>query len=618
MKAPNPRLVIGLLFVLATSACGATAQTPMVDRIDPPNWWVGMQWDTVQLMLYGADLDSLTARFAEDGPEVTAIHPAASDAYAFVDVRIPDGLAPGTYTLELSRNGRTRTVAYPIQARKPGEGRNQGFGPEDVIYLAMPDRFANGDPSNDRVEGMLDEYDPSDPGARHGGDLQGIIDHLDYLEELGVTALWLNPVLENRGPGSYHGYAATDLYRIDPRLGTNEDYRRLVEEAHRHGIKVVFDHVNNHIGVAHPWVENPPTESWLHGSPENHLSDAHYKLAVSDPHADPRSLEALKSFWFVDGMPDLDQRDPLLARYLIQNTLWWMEYTGLDGIREDTYPYPYQAFLADWAEAILAEYPATNIVGEIWDGAPAYIALFQEGSPLGRDFETNLPTVMDFPLSDAWRAYIAGTGTLQDVYRVLAQDFLYGDPSNVMTLVDNHDMPRALFVADGNTRKVKQAFTMLLTTRGIPQVLYGTEIGMVGGESHVKLREDMPGGFPGDERSVFDEAGRNPAEAEMFDHLQRLIRLRQTHPALTRGDLIHYPPTWNDDTYRYLRTTDEETILVAVNGYEDERMIDLTELAHRLPADGRFVDLMTGREEPILIDDGVRVPGWGARVLLIR
>ncbi len=609
------------LLLLAITACGAGAQAPTVDRIDPPNWWTGMRWDSVQLMVYGSHLDGVAARFvgAEGAvPEVVAVHPAASPRYAFIDVRLPDGLAPGEYTLELVRDGDTARVAYPVRARETAGPRHQGFSAADVIYLAMPDRFADGDPDNNRVDGMRDEYDRSRPGARHGGDLQGIIDHLDYLEDLGVTALWLNPVLENRGRGSYHGYAATDLYAIDARLGTNQDYRRLVAEAHRRGIKVIFDHVNNHIGIAHPWIGDLPTASWLNGSVDDHLTDAHYKLSVSDPHADSGSIQALKRFWFVDGMPDLNQHDPFLATYLIQNTLWWIEYTGLDGIREDTYPYPFQDFLADWAAAILAEYPDLNIVGEIWDGAPAYVALFQQSSPLPRDFETNLQTVMDFPLSDAWRAYMAGTGSLEGVYRVLAQDFLYGDPASVMTLVDNHDMPRALYVADGNVRKVKQALTMLLTTRGIPQILYGTEIGMVGGESHVELRADMPGGFPGDERSVFDPEGRTPEEADMFDFLQQLLHLRQEHPALTRGDLTHYPPQWNNNVYRYLRSTPEETILVVVNGYEDARRVDLSELADRLPARGRFVDLMTGRELTIDLGRGVDVEGWGVRVLQVR
>jgi glycosidase len=607
-----------IVLALLVWAGGIPAQAPVVEKIEPGNWWTGMEWDTVQLLVYGRDLDGLTARFPAAGPTVLATHDAASAGYAFIDIHIPEGVEAGVYALELSRGGETRTVGYPVMAREPAEGRYRGFGPEDVVYLAMPDRFANAVPGNDRVAGLPDEHDRSVPGMRHGGDLQGVIDRLDYLADLGVTALWLNPVLENRGRGSYHGYAATDLYRVDPRLGSNEDYRRLVEEAHRRGLKVIFDHISNHIGIEHPWMRDLPTDGWLNGSVEDHLSDRHYMLAIADPHAPPETERMLKTFWFVDGMPDLDQRDPFLATYLIQNTIWWIEYTGLDGIREDTYPYPDQRFLADWAEALRTEYPDLNIVGEIWSGEPAYTALFQEDSPLPRDFETHLPTVMDFALSDAWRAYMAGRGTLQDVYAVIAQDFLYADPYHLLTFVDNHDMPRALYVAGGEARKVKQGLAMLLTTRGIPQLLYGTEIGMVGGESHVELRADMPGGWADDDRSVFDAAGRTPAEADMFDYLRRLLHLRRAHPALTRGALTHFPPTWNDDTYMYLRSTDEETILVVINGYEEDRRVDLADVAPHLAGGGRLVDLLTGETLVIDREAGLPVEGWGARVLLVE
>jgi glycosidase len=615
-EAPFPALAAAVLAVALASP--AIAQAPVVEKVEPANWWTGMQWDTVQLMVYGDGLNGITARFPGDGPRVLATHEAASPSYVFVDIHVPADLVPGTYALELSRDGETTTVDYPVLARESTEGRHQGFGPEDVVYLLMPDRFANANPANDRVEGLPDELDRSIPGARHGGDLEGVMERLDYLADLGVTALWLNPVLENRMRGSYHGYAATDLYRVDPRFGTNEDYRRLVEEAHARGLKVIFDHISNHIGAGHPWMEDLPTETWLNGSVEDHLSEKHYMMAIADPYTPPATEEMLKTFWFVDGMPDLNQTDPFLATYLIQNMIWWIEYTGLDGIREDTYPYPDQAFLADWAEAILAEYPELNIVGEIWIGEPALTAVFQKGTPLPRDFETNLPTVMDFALSDAWRAYMTGQGTLQGVYSVIAQDFLYGDPFNLMTFVDNHDMPRAMFVADGDRRKVKQGLAMLLTTRGIPQILYGTEIGIVGGESHVELRADMPGGWPGDQRDAFTAAGRTDGEAEIFDYLRRLLHLRRDHPALAVGELIHFPPTWNNNTYSYLRTTDGETILVVVNGYEGERMIGLEEVAPHLPADARLVDLMDDEAEPLPIGGGVPVPGWGTRILRVE
>lgn len=619
MRAIKTLLLLST-FILATSVA---AQPLSVDKVEPPNWWVGMTWNRVQLMVYGQDLQGVTARFEEDGPEVVAVHTVTNPNYAFVDVRVPDDVSPGDYTLEITRGSAQASVVFPILARETDGPRHQGFSVDDVVYLITPDRFANGDPGNDRVDGILDEFDPSKHGMRHGGDLQGIIDHLEYLQDLGVTALWLNPILENNGVNSYHGYKTTDLYRIDPRFGTNDDYKRLVEEAHRHGLKIIFDHVNNHIGIRHPWIGNLPTETWLNGSVEDHLLGKHYKMATTDPNADPRSDELLRTFWFVDSMPDLNQRDPFLATYRIQNTLWWIEYTGLDGIREDTYPYADQAFLAAWAKAILNEYPTFNIVGEIWDDQPAYTAMFQTESRLPRAFETNLPAVMDFALAEAFRKYLRGDGSLTDVYKVIAQDFLYTDTDNLLTLVDNHDMTRAIYVADGNVRKVKQVLTMLLTTRGIPQLLYATEINMMGGESHVELRADFPGGFPGHTRDAFTEAGRTAEENEVFDFTRTLLHLRKSHEALRRGRLVHYPPPflrrppWLSNVYKYLRMTDDETILVVVNGNEAAQEVELEEVTEWFAGSTQFLNLMTG--ESVTMNDAWQIPigGWEALVLQV-
>ena len=625
-------------FVLALflSAGTSHAQAPVVDRVEPANWWTGMHWSEVQLMLYGENLDQITARSANEGVRVTGVTSVPNDGYAFVDVEINSDASPGTYPIEIVHAGGTTTVEFPVLEREPREGRAQGFSSEDAVYLITPDRFANADTTNDVVPGLRDEYDPSDPGMRHGGDLQGIIERLDYLKNLGVTTLWLNPVLENAGRNSYHGYAATDLYRVDPRFGSNDDYRRLVDKAHERGMKVIFDHVSNHIGIEHPWIGDLPRESWLNGSVEEHASQKHYKMSITDPHADPRSETLLRTFWFVDAMPDLNQRDPLLATYLIQNTLWWIETTGLDGIREDTYPYPDQAFLARWAEAIRTEYPGFDIVGEIWDTAPAFTAVFQEGTSVPRDFETNLPSVMDFALSTAYREYVSGDGGLGAVYQVIAQDFLYGDPQMIMTLADNHDMPRIAFLAenaadpDAARERMMQVLTMLFTSRGIPQILYGTEIGMVGGPSHVELREDVPGGFPGDERSAFTESGRTDAENEIFDHVQTLLRLRSEHPALTRGTLTHYPPTYGNEIYRYVRRYDgeeggrgaervareDDTVLVLVNGHDEPRRVDLKEVFGAAP-NLQLTDLMTGRKAEVLDGPSVRVEARSAAVLQV-
>ena len=456
----------------------------------------------------------------------------------------------------------------------------------------------------------MDEFDPNRNEMRHGGDLKGVIDHLDYLQELGITALWLNPVLENNGKNSYHGYKATDLYRIDPRFGSNEDYRELAKQAHARGIKLIFDHIANHIGIRHPWVKHRPTEDWFNGTVENHLSDKHYLLSVSDPHADPSSRKELKSFWFVDSMPDLNQRDPRLAKYLIQNSIWWIEYAGLDGIREDTYPYADQAFLSRWAKEIRAQYPEFNIVGEIWATKSSFIAQFQERSVLPRDFETNLPAVMDFPLMQSFRAFLDGSGKMRDIHATYSQDFLFSDPNNLLVFLDNHDSARGYFIAKKKEKRVKTCLAIMMLSRGIPQILYGTELNMYGGESHVELRADFPGGFPHHKRSAFLKSGRTAEEQQMFSYVQRLLELRKQHPAVTSGKMIHYAPRWFQDVYRFVRIKDDDCIVVLANGESDARKVEIGDMRHHFPK-GKLKDAFTGE---MIAEDSIEVPAVTARV----
>ncbi|MEO1515211.1 MAG: alpha-amylase family glycosyl hydrolase [Bacteroidota bacterium] len=606
-------LLIVLFFLTGFSI---QAQSLKVDKVEPPNWWSGMKWNNVQLMLYGESLDGINARFEQPALRVEAVHTLPNASYAFVDVQISEDAPPGKYDLIVSKGKEERKVVYEIAARPDNSNSHRGFGVDDVLYLITPDRFANGDPSNDQLGTADPDFDPSVPEKRHGGDLKGIIDRLDYLADLGVTTLWINPVLENTAPGTYHGYAVTDLYKIDPRFGSNEDYRRLVQEAHKRGLKIVFDHVANHIGIEHEWLSNLPMESWLNGSVESHLTDKHYKLAISDPYAAPTSEAYLRGFWFVDGMPDLNQRNPYLSNYLIQNMIWWMEYSGLDGVREDTYPYNYQEFMTKWEKALLEEYPQTNIVGEIWAIEPAYLSLFQKASKLPRSFETNLPSIMDFPLMEAYRNYLKGEGLLRDVYSVLAQDFLYTDPDNILTFMDNHDTPRGIFVAKKDTAKIKQVMAMLLTSRGVPQFLYGTEINMYGGERHVELREDFPGGFPGHQRDAFQEEGRTAEENSVFQYFRQLLHLRKDHPALRRGQLIHYPLKWKEDIYKYFRILGEDQYLIIVNGHGETRTVDLSETTEVLGDRRDCEDLLSGRRLRLDIDNGISIDPHG--VLLLK
>ncbi len=610
------RLAIGLLVVicampLAAQKLGEKAASQLTaTKIEPPSWWVGMKWN---------QLEGASFAFRDDALEITNTKVVSGGKYAFLDFAVPADIKPGVYQLEISRGDVSCELSFPIRTRRNDVKAHRGFGPEDLIYLITPDRFANGDPTNDRVDdpvaGMLDEYDPGKNEMRHGGDLQGLIDHLDYISELGVTAIWLNPVLENRGKQSYHGYAATDLYRIDPRFGTNELYRTFVEEAHRRDLKVIFDHISNHIGVKHPWLTDLPANDWLNGTLKDHLTNKHYLLSISDPHSDKAAQSMLKTFWFVDVMPDLNQRNPELATYMIQNSIWWIEFSGLDGIREDTYPYADQEFLTRWAKAIRDEYPNFNIVGEIWAIHPSYIALFQEGSKLPGKIETNLPSMMDFPLMQIWRRFLMGDAKLRDVHQVYAQDFLYADPNNLVVFLDNHDISRGIFCAEGDVKRFKLALTVLLGARGIPQVLYGSEIQMMGGESHVELRADFPGGFPNSKSDAFSKSGRTATQNAMFDFCQKLFTLRKQHPALSLGEMIHYPPKWFDDTYKILKRHDQETILIVANGNDESKDVELSELEHHVSGSSKIRDLLTGEEFNWSPGQKVEVAAMTARLL---
>lgn len=585
---------------MITSSISSFGQGLHIDKIEPPNWWVEMETDIVQLMISGEQLTKL--RVSIDCPqlEIVQLYDNENPNYAFVDVRVKGSSAA---QCELLFSNSAGEQSFPFSVEERNNQDPIGFSKEDVVYLITPDRFANGDTENDVVEEIRDDYDPKDLEKRHGGDLQGIIDHLDYLEELGVSFLWLNPIMENTGVVSYHGYAQTDLYKVDPRFGSNELYRTLVQEAGKRGIGVIQDHVANHIGIEHPWMEDYPTPDWVHGTVDDHLRDKHFMHALTDPNADPHSARMLRDFWFVDSMPDLNQQDPHLAKYLIQNTIWWIEYAGLRGIREDTYPYADQGFMREWAQTILNEYPKLNIVGEIWSKQPAFLAHFQAESQLRGAFDTELPCVMDFPLMGALRDFLEEKGNLNDVYEVISQDFLYPDPENLMVFVGNHDTPRASFIAGRDYNRCKIAHGIALTTRGIPQLLYGEELALYGGESHTELREQFPGGFPAHERSAFEAATRTAVEADMYDYISKLLRLRKQYPTLIEGDFYHYPTEWwNKDVYKYVRVSESNTIIIMANGSNDTVFTGIEDQRHFFK-DYRLLHNLINENSTLIEDD---------------
>lgn len=590
------------------------AQHIMVDKVEPMNWWVGMKHNKVQLMLYGKELTNLKASFQEKKIKVLKIHTLDNANYCFIDIEIPANLVAGTYHLVLKNGNESKVIAYPILTRENKANRYQGFNNTDVMYLITPDRFANADENNDKLGDNFDEFDVTIPHKRHGGDIKGIIQHLDYLKNLGITTIWINPLLENNGKYSYHGYACTDLYKIDARFGINEDYKTLIAEAHKLGLKVVFDHVNNHIGIHHQWMSNYPMQDWIHGTISNHFENKHHKAAIIDPHADPTSEPYLYSFWFDTSMPDMNQHNVFMANYLIQNTLWWIEYAGIDGIREDTYPYTYQDYLNDWIDAILLEYPDFNIVGEVWEYPSASIAAFQKNTPLNVRHKTHLPAVMDFALMKAYRDYLEGKGRINDIYNVFANDFLYADVNNLLVFLDNHDITRAPYITPKDQQaKVIQALTMLMTTRGIPQLLYGTEIGMIGGENHPELRQDFPGGFKHTQHDAFK--ARTAAEEFYFLPLQKLLHLRQQYPTLATGKFTQYPLIWADEIYKYTKSDDKNTFLIILNGNNITRKIDLSEIQHLIKVP-QAVDILS--DKTYNLKEGFSLPAYGVIVLKLK
>jgi glycosidase len=604
-----------LLLILLT---GTLFASPNITRVEPPNWWIGMKWNTVQLFIYGEKLSGGQLQSADPAIEVLSTTVLGEGAYLCSEIVIPENLSAGQYLFFIDTPGGKDSLLFPIENRPDSQGRYNGFDNSDVIYLIMPDRFSNGNPDNDNVEGMGDEMDRSRPWGRHGGDLQGIINKLDYLAELGVTAIWINPLVENRMRVSYHGYAVTDMYNIDARFGDNDLYAALVAEAHKRGLKVIMDHVTNHIGRNHPWMEVLPQASWIHDTRARHPENHHRKEAILDCYADPDIRANLQDAWFVGEMPDLNQQNPLLADYIIQNTLWWIEFAGIDGIREDTYPYADPVFLARWAGTILEEYPGFNIVGEVWKHEVAFLAPFQAGSALTPWGDSHLPSVTDFALLAAFGRVFINNENIYQLYNVLSKDFLYPNPSGLLTFLDNHDVMRAWDLAGNDLQRYKFALELLFTLRGIPQIYYGTEIGM-GGEGstdHSKLRKDFPGGFPGDERDAFSASGRTGRENGIYHYLQQLIRLRRAHSALQSGKTTHLPP--RDYVYVFFRADSSEQILVLANNNRSSYDFPLDRIGHHLEGRKSLTDLQNGEVIPVAKGGTVPLPESDARIFQIR
>ncbi len=565
------RFVLTALFVLFATSLSAQNREDL--KIEPPHWYAHMPTTSLQLMMHGEDLGNYRASIEQEGITIVKQVVGDSNNYLFVYLEISPDVDPGQLNFSLSGGKDYKSFSYELKERASNSSRNQGFNSTDVIYLLMPDRFANGDPSNDTIEGMLEPARRDDPSGRHGGDIKGVQDHLDYIKELGMTAVWLTPVFENdQTPEykAYHGYAATDMYKIDRRFGSNEEFVAFVEACHEKGLKVIMDMIHNHIGDQHWWMKDLPFNNWVHD--QTVYGNTSYRGTVaSDPYASQHDFDRLVKGWFVDEMPDLDQRNEQLADYLIQNTLWWIEYSGIDGIRMDTYVYPYKEYMARWAKETIEAYPDFNIVGESWVETVAHESFWQEDKEGENDgYDSYLPSVTDFQIHfavrDAFNSNFGWETGLMKLYYALSQDRLYSDPMKNVIFLDNHDIWRIFSILGENPDHLKMAYAYLMTTRGIPQVYYGTELAFPAGPSEWgdgAKRAEMPGGWEGDERSVFTSAGRTDAENDMHGFVSTITNWRKTSEAIHEGKLIHYVP--ENNVYVYFRYTDNDRVMVIMN-----------------------------------------------------
>lgn len=598
--------------ILAITAFGAFAGIN-VDKIDPPHWWAGMNEQSLQLQIYGKDIKPAEVSLeAYEGVTLDSVARLdGSNNYQFVYLTVSKNTKPGKLTLKFSDGKKTKKVSYELKARKENRGA-KGFDAGDVMYMIMPDRFADGNPENNLIPEMRFPVgaDRTNLNVRHGGDLIGITKHIDYIDDLGVTAVWVNPVLENDMPhGSYHGYATTDYYAIDPRLGSNQDYSDLISALHDRGIKTVMDMIFNHCGSEHIWFRERPSNDWFNFS--DGYVQTNYRLStITDPYVSEYDRNLATNGWFVREMPDLNQNNPHLMKYLIQNSIWWIEESEIDGIRMDTYPYADAARMGEWIDAVMAEYPQFNIVGECWYADPAAEAYWQTRSKLsiaGED--TRLPVVMDFPLmiksrnlapyteeTDPWNG-------LNKIYDHLALDFIYPDAKQMLRFLDNHDTERVILEVPENLDCWKQAITILLTVPGIPQVYYGTELLMAGdrklGDGNV--RRDVPGGFPGDTVNAFTREGRTDLQNEAYDFMSKLLNWRKTSEAIAKGSMKHFMPT--NGIYLYQRKYGDEEVVVVLNGKSSKNEVDMTRYTEIIPVGAKFIDILTGEEVELVPSD---------------
>ncbi len=568
--------------------------------VEPPSWWSGMKHPQLQLLIKADKAGSMEVKIYHSTVKLVSVDKADSPDYLFVNLDISKA-TPGIFTIDLLDKGvRKYSYNYTLYKREKGSAERDGFDNSDVMYLIMPDRFANGDPDNDEIKGMKEGLNRSDNYGRHGGDIAGIANNLTYIKDMGFTAIWLNPVLENdMERQSYHGYATTDFYKVDRRFGSNEDYRDLSRQASDMGIKMIMDMIFNHCGSSHWWMEDPPFQDWINHYPD-FVPTNHRRTTNMDPYASKTDIKGMTDGWFVKAMPDLNQRNPYMAEYLIQNSIWWIEYLGLSGIRMDTYPYPDKTMMAEWNIRVQNEYPDFNIVGEEWSMNPAIVSYWQEGQTNRDGYDGEIPGMMDFPLQNAVSQALNekedfNTGLIK-IYEMLANDMLYPDPDNLVIFPDNHDMARFYMQLNMDVDLYKLGITFFLTTRGIPQIFYGSEILMTHteGNDHGNIRKDFPGGWEGDKISGFTGTGLKRDQADMQNFFWKILNWRKDKEVIHSGKLMHFAP--ENGVYVYFRYNDSEKVMVVINKNTEKQKLSLDRFKEMLSGITAGREIISGEE----------------------
>lgn len=593
-------LILLIVFLFSWGG-GQAARAMEIKKVAPSFWWAGMKNPELQILLYGENLALSDVSVSGEGIFLKETVRQDNPNYLLLYLDLSEAKAQ-TFQILLKNGKKKLQIPYELKSRVRRGEDVKGFTSEDVLYLIMPDRFANGCPENDVIDGMREKtVNRADGFARHGGDIQGISSHLDYIADLGVTAIWLNPTQENdMESGSYHGYAITDYYQIDRRFGSNEDFCALVEKAHEKDLKVVMDMIFNHCGSENYLFKDKPSKEWFNYR-SNYVQTSFKTASVMDIHASAYEKKIATDGWFASVMPDFNQRNRHVARYLIQSSIWWIEYAGINGIRQDTHPYADFDFMSQWCKEVLDEYPYFNIVGETWLNSNMLVSYWQKDSKLAAPLNSNLPTVMDFPLQALMNhAFDEETGEwgggLYKLYDYQTQDLVYANPMNLLTFLDNHDTSRFAQTDEmaKNLKRYKQAMVFLLTTRGIPQIYYGTEILMTGdkGKGDGDLRKDFPGGWQGDTRNCFAKNGRTALENEAFEFTRQLLNWRKGNQVIGKGSLKHY--SIQNGVYVYQREFNGKSVVIIMNGTDDSKELDLAPYQEILPRENAL-DVLTGK-----------------------